>query len=62
MIDWRKVADENNLTTKQFERQIIEAIAIIGTMKIDERECKTDTLTFTVADSTSDIEIIIRRV
>lgn len=61
MIDWYKVAQQNNLTTDEFTIELLQAVAALGVMKIDEKSAN-DTLKFKTSDNHGKIEVYIRRV
>jgi len=60
-IDWRKFADINGLTIKQFEEEILMTALTIGVMMIDKNDGASDNLIFTTNDDKSDIELTVRR-
>ena len=61
MIDWQKVAQQNNLTTDEFTIELLQAAAALGVMQIDEKS-DNDTLKFKTSDDRGKIEVYIRRV
>ena len=61
MIDWQKVAQQNNLTTDEFTIELLQAVAALGVMQIDEKS-DNDTLKFKTSDNHGKIEVYIRRV
>tara|TARA_R110001592_G_scaffold285239_1_gene553627 strand:+ start:130 stop:321 length:192 start_codon:yes stop_codon:yes gene_type:complete len=61
MIDWQKVAQQNNLTTDEFTIELLQAVAALGVMQIDEKSAN-DTLKFKTSDNHGKIEVYIRRV
>ncbi len=61
MIEWQKVAQQNNLTTEQFTIELLQAAAALGVMQIDEQS-NNDTLKFKTSDDKGRIEVYIRRV
>ena len=61
MIDWQKVAKQNNMTTDEFTIELLQAAAALGVMQIDEQP-DNDALRFKTNDSKSEIEVYIRRI
>ena len=61
MIDWQKVAQQNNLTNEQFTIELLQAVAALGVMQIDKKSAN-DTLKFKTSDNHGKIEVYIRRV
>lgn len=38
MIDWLKVAESNNMTIADFEKELFSAAAVLGAMRLDSGE------------------------
>lgn len=62
MIDWQEFARTNNLTPKQFTKEILSVVAVLGAMEIDKNASDADALTFSCEDNISKIEVIVRRI
>ena len=60
MIDWQKVAKQNNMTTEQFTIELLQAAAALCVMQIDEQS-DNDTLKFKTSDEKGKLEVYIRR-
>ena len=61
MIDWRKVAEQNGLTTSEFEKEIYSVAACIAAMSLDKQD-DADAMRFTCSDNVGRLELIVRRV
>lgn len=61
MIDWKKVAEEYELTPSEFEREIFTTAACLGAMRIDLRS-SSDEIRFTTNDDISQLELNVKRV
>ena len=61
MIDWRKVAEQNGLTTSEFEKEIYSVAACIAAMSLDKQD-DADVMRFTCSDNVGRLELIVRRV
>ena len=60
MIDWRKIAEQNELTPEEFRKEIFTVAACLGAMSLDEQQIG-DSLKFTCADEIGPLELSIRR-
>lgn len=61
MIDWQKVAKENNLSPTEFENEIYSIAACIGAIALDRQDAG-DCIKFSCSDDIGPLELFIRRV
>ena len=59
MIDWLKVAESNNMTITDFEKELFSAAAVLGTMRLDSSE--SDAIVFRCSDDVGKIKMTITR-
>ena len=60
MIDWKKVAELNGLTTEEFKKEIFTVAACLGAMALDYQEVG-GCLKFTCSDDIGPLALWIRR-
>ena len=60
MIDWRKIAEQNGLSTEEFAKEIFTVAACLGAMSLDEQQIG-DSLKFTCSDDIGPLELWVRR-
>lgn len=61
-MDIEQWAKLNNMTPEEFECEMYEIIAAIGTMQIDKADDDIDMVIFNCSDSISDIQVSVRRI
>ena len=62
MINWEKVAKDNELTVQDFEKEILTVAATVGVMMLDQNGDDSDALRFTCSDREGEIELTVRRI
>ena len=60
MINWKEIAEQNNLTPEEFQKEIFTVAACLGSMSLDEQEIG-DSLKFTCSDDKGPLELWVRR-
>lgn len=60
MIDWRKIAADNNLSTEEFAKEMFTVAACLAAMSLDRDEDK-ECLKFTCSDDKGPLELYVRR-
>ncbi len=59
MIDWLKVAESNNMTVADFEKELFSATAVLGAMRLDSGE--SEAIVFRCSDDVGKIKMMITR-
>ena len=61
MIDWQEVAEQNNLSIDEFEKEIYSVAACIAATQLDKQD-KADIMRFTCSDDIGKLELTVKRI